>query len=413
MALNLGKPRVLIAGAGIGGLTLAQCLRKQGIPFQIFDRDHNLDDRQGWAIGVHSILNDIATSFSDDMPSIKSADHLTPLKLEAQIALYYRNERRAVQNSPETPCMRLNRLKLRGWLATHIDVQWSKRVSRVDENETGVALHFEDGTSASGDVLVGADGLNSVVREHLLGRPNQEVLHVNKLASIWGETTIAGEVLERQLSLGHSAYVSTSKDYAYWFFVGLKGVNEDFSADYYWYIAWPDETVGQPDHWMQTATKADKYERMHGIIEKFDPKFREVFELTPVDRILPGVWVSRDGEVPPFPVKNAVLLGDAAHPMTPFRGEGGMHAIRDALNLSRALGQWTAEEPAKNRHLLESYQTESLERGGQAVMLSRNAWKNNAIKGAKLISWGHEAKLAAEEVVRLDDVRPEAPAVTA
>ncbi|KAI0154586.1 FAD/NAD(P)-binding domain-containing protein [Xylariaceae sp. FL1272] len=409
MASDPTKPRVLIAGAGIGGLALAQCLRKQGIPFQVFDRDHNLDERHGWAIGVHSILDDIAASFCDDMPSIKAADHLAPLKLEAQIALYYRNQRLAVTNTPETPCMRLNRLQMRGWLATHTDVQWSKRLVKIDESEKEITLHFEDGTTASGDILVGADGLNSVVREHLLGRPNQEMLHLNKLASIWGETTVSGDLLERQLSLGHSAYVSTSMDYAYSFFVGLKKVNEDFSADYYWYIAWPDETVGQPGHWSNTATKADKHKRLHEILDRIDPKLRELFERTPVDGILPGVWLSRDGQVPPFPVQNTVLLGDAAHPMTPFRGEGGMHAIRDALNLSRAFEQFKADEPAKNRSLLESYQEESLQRGGQAVLLSRNAWKNNTHAGAKIIAWGHEAKPAAEEAVQLSTIRPDAP----
>ena len=46
---------VLIAGAGLGGLSLAQCLRKQGISFEIFERDENENARfQGWAIGLHT-----------------------------------------------------------------------------------------------------------------------------------------------------------------------------------------------------------------------------------------------------------------------------------------------------------------------------------------------------------------------
>jgi len=46
------KPHILIIGAGLGGLTLAQALRKQGISFEIFER--SADDRfQGWAIGIH------------------------------------------------------------------------------------------------------------------------------------------------------------------------------------------------------------------------------------------------------------------------------------------------------------------------------------------------------------------------
>lgn len=67
-----------------------------------------------------------------------------------------------VENTPETPCLRLNRLLFRRWLATHIPIQWGKRLRRVEEEGNRITVHFEDGTSASGDILVGADGVNSV-----------------------------------------------------------------------------------------------------------------------------------------------------------------------------------------------------------------------------------------------------------
>lgn len=49
------RPNILIVGAGIGGLLLAQLLRKQGVPYEIFERDENDHDRlQGWSIAIHS-----------------------------------------------------------------------------------------------------------------------------------------------------------------------------------------------------------------------------------------------------------------------------------------------------------------------------------------------------------------------
>jgi flavin-dependent dehydrogenase len=53
------KPHVLIIGAGLGGLTLAQGLRKKGISFDIFERDESPDARQqGWAIGLHTYVHE-------------------------------------------------------------------------------------------------------------------------------------------------------------------------------------------------------------------------------------------------------------------------------------------------------------------------------------------------------------------
>jgi hypothetical protein len=95
-------------------------------------------------------------------PLCASADHLLPLKLEPQICFYGHGKKMTVSNTPETPCLRLNRLRFRKWLATHINVQWNKRLCRVDDLGEKVILYFEDGTSASGDILVGADGINSV-----------------------------------------------------------------------------------------------------------------------------------------------------------------------------------------------------------------------------------------------------------
>jgi hypothetical protein len=103
---------VLIVGGGLGGLSLAQCLRKQGISFEVFERDDNPQSRpQGWAIAIHryimipvscrstrpvvlthnySIIDQIAAAFPSDMPDLKEAtNHLAPLKLPAQIGLYF------------------------------------------------------------------------------------------------------------------------------------------------------------------------------------------------------------------------------------------------------------------------------------------------------------------------------------
>ena len=60
--------------------------------------------------------------------------------------------------------IRAERRRLRDWLATNIPVQWGRRVTRIEQDNDGVTVYFEDGASARGDILVGADGINSVGR---------------------------------------------------------------------------------------------------------------------------------------------------------------------------------------------------------------------------------------------------------
>lgn len=69
-----------------------------------------------------------------------------------------------VAHSPEAPLLLVNHHELLRYLGTDIDVQRSKVATRVEESDSKVTVTFEDGTSAVGDILVGADGIESVGR---------------------------------------------------------------------------------------------------------------------------------------------------------------------------------------------------------------------------------------------------------
>jgi 2-polyprenyl-6-methoxyphenol hydroxylase-like FAD-dependent oxidoreductase len=56
----------------------------------------------------------------------------------------------------------VNRPRLRNYLATNLNINWGKHLISVEEDDSSVTVRFADGTSATGDVLVGADGVNSV-----------------------------------------------------------------------------------------------------------------------------------------------------------------------------------------------------------------------------------------------------------
>ncbi|XXH02031.1 hypothetical protein Hte_008396 [Hypoxylon texense] len=341
MASESFKPRILIVGGGLGGLTLAQCLRKQNIPFEIFERDTNPVSRiSGWAIALHT------------------------------------------------------------------------KVTSVEEDESGVRVHFEDGTTASGDILVGADGVNSIVREHVLQRPNSEILQTFPAAMVVGETTLSGKLFENQLALGHSCYVrSGPEDSGYFFFCGLSRVNPDGnSGRYYWYVVDEDDDVDKEDHWLHSASQAEKLDYAIKVTRTLEPKFTEIIRSTPVSGMRTHSLLVRDAMIHDLPVSRITLLGDAVHPMTPFRGEGGVHAIRDALNLGRALGQLSSNDTREIESLLGPYQREMIERGIPAVRGSRmqgstNAHSPNTGGEDKIVAWGQVPKPAPEETISLEECR--------
>lgn len=404
------KPHVLIVGAGLGGLLLAQGLRKRGIDFEIFERDAHADARQqGWALGVHSILDEIRAGVPDDLSPIELAvNHLQPLKLPSQFACYVNGLRLAVTGSEDTPVLRANRNRLRRWLATNIPITYDKQAMKIEEAADGVTVHFQDGTKASGDFLVGADGINSYVREYLISRPNKETLQTNAFAVIVGETTLTGVEFERQLSLSHSAYLGVSDSKTLSIFVGLDKVSEDGKTGYYyWYLMIPDEHTGDSDHWTRHATKTERLNKAFEYGKQLDDRFTEIIKLTPEEGMRADLFSFRDAEILEHEVKcgsgRVTMLGDAAHPMAPFRGEGGVHAMRDALELAEAIDKVGDGKGATAAEVIGSYQSDMMRRGLEAVRKSRGQVREDRKPDEPWTMWGYPARPTPEEAVKLSD----------
>lgn len=218
----------------------------------------------------------------------------------------------------------------------------------MEEDEDEVRVHFEDGTTATGDILVGADGVNSIgrlnfpnisychdsyhkpnefhpanisqkVREHVLQRPNSEILQTFPATMAVGEVTVSGKLFENQLALGHSCWVKSGPPSAgYFVFCGLREVSPDGkSGSYYWYVVNEDPDIGKEDHWLHSASQAEKLKHSIKITRLLEPRFTEIIRSTPVSGMRTHPLLVRDAIIHDLPVSRITLLGDAMHPMTP------------------------------------------------------------------------------------------------
>ncbi|KAK3314161.1 hypothetical protein B0H66DRAFT_372723 [Apodospora peruviana] len=394
-------PHVLIIGAGIGGLTLAQGLRKQGITFDIFERDTSTTSRgQGYCIGLFDLDTLFGGTLPDDLPDLRTTCHLQPLDLPSQAIFHAGPAKFMVEDSPETPCVRANRLRLRELLCTGLNVQWGKQAERIEEDDEKVTVFFQDGSSATGDVLVGVDGAHSLVRPHVLKKSNDEVLNMSPNTIVVGETKLRGADFAQQLQLGHSCFMAFGKDFR--LFSGLNRATDDGKeGEYYWLMSASDETVTQPDHWLKTASAEKKLEWATEKVQGLQPLFRTTIEKTKPEAVKATAmwWDALIPETPP--VNRVIVIGDAAHPMTPAQGEGAIFAIKDAVALSKVLAEADKTDVAALKTKLNDFQQDIVAKGHEAIMQGRAflAQAGKPQPGAKPKppkAWGYETKMIFE-----------------
>ena len=162
------KNKILIIGAGLGGLALAQGLATAGFHAIVFERDESPASRpQGYRISIRSL----------GMQALSAL--LTPEKLsrlsKAKVAdvgdgFTCANEKMEPFFSVpqgQDAAVQFLRTELRSLLQEGIDIKWNKRLSRFADNGDQVVAHFEDGSHAAGDFACWGDGGGSSVRELL------------------------------------------------------------------------------------------------------------------------------------------------------------------------------------------------------------------------------------------------------
>ena len=348
----MGALKVGIIGGGIGGVALSGALRQFGVESRIFERAPAFGEIGAGiqmtpngvkvlrALGLWQSLSDVSFlphSIVGRDWKTANINFRTPLKDECP-RLY------------GAEFFHVHRADLHRILTTLVDpatVSCSTSCVSVKQNAHSATAVFADGTEFEADVIVGADGLHSVVRKALFGDesprftgtmcwrtvvpvPNGELLdYVSPDSSFW--LGPHGHVVTYYVSSGRAVNV-----------VAIRDSRE-----------WVEES------WNVTSTREEMIEGFRGWhvnLQKLFNQAEHVVKWGLFDRDPMATWTS--GRV--------TLLGDAAHPMLPFLSQGAAMAIEDAFVLARALAG--ARDPVS---ALRQYERHRMPRTSRVQLESR------------------------------------------
>ena len=345
--------KVVVAGAGIGGLTFAIALRRANIDVVILERaEREGAEGAGLMLQINAMRALRYLALEERVCAIGLPVH-AGLGCDDRGRTLSELDMAGLSRELGAPIIALHRGRLHALLRSELGegvVRTSARVASFEEREDGVDAILDGGERVSGDLLVGADGLRSAVRATMLadGEPcyagYTSWRGVAKVAGLARASTIT-ETWGRGLRFGA---VEIAADETYWFAVAN---------------AEPNERDDDPRA-VVAARFAHFPEPVPAIVAATDPSRvirTDVHDRDPIDAFSRG---------------RVALLGDAAHPTTPDLGQGGCLAIEDAVVLAKCLASMPYA-PA-----FAEYDRKRVARTRKVVLDSRSFGKMGAIDSA-------------------------------
>jgi 2-polyprenyl-6-methoxyphenol hydroxylase-like FAD-dependent oxidoreductase len=306
------KDMIHIIGAGIGGLTTALTLKQKGYKVRLYESATAIKP-----VGAGIVLASNGMQVFQKLglqSALENAGHkihqmcltdeqIKPLSI-ADLTYF--------ENKYNVTTLAIHRGDLQRILAENIGfehITFGKRLATIEKKDNLYQLNFEDGSRVEAEIVIGADGIHSKVRNQIFG----EMRTRNALQPCW--RGVCDMVLpEKYLNKGHEAWGRGKR-------FGFFQINPQ---KVYWFAL-----INQPKLMNQNFNLLELFKDFHPDILNIISKtldnqiiMNDIIDLKPIHRWQQG---------------NVCLVGDAAHATTPNLGQGACQAIEDAYTLGKCL----------------------------------------------------------------------------
>ncbi|KAK3337297.1 hypothetical protein B0T19DRAFT_455016 [Cercophora scortea] len=367
--------RIAIVGAGIGGLTAALGLRRNGHQVDLYEKSRFANE-VGAAIHLAPNANGILRRwgiFAEESGAIsmdRLVEHSKDGSILKDIDLTMANKR---WQHPWHLVHRVNMHEKLKKLATSDEgsgiparLHTSSKVADIDPQNGVITL--KSGATTTADVVVGADGIYSMSRKYI---KDAKLFSSGKAAFrflIPREVAEADPVTAPLVKYKNALEIWFGDDRR----IVMYACNDNQLLNFVCIHPDTESHATKSDEWSKKAT----IEQVLKVYQEFDPAVKAL--ISKVDPLTLMVWQLLDMEkLPTWTTGKLVLLGDAAHPFTPHQGQGAGQAMEDAAALTIVLPKGTAPEAIPERlKLYEEIRSERTHAIQQYSRLAGKDWEN-------------------------------------